>query len=268
MQNKRELYADRIVIKIGTSTIIHNNSQPNMKVIDKLAYVLSSLKKAGKEVVLVTSGAIGVGMGVLGLNQRPFKVSEQQAVASIGQTELIQLYNQALQKNGMVAAQMLLTKDVTNFPESHTNVMNTFQELLQVPTAIPIINENDSVTVSEMDHHTKFGDNDQLSAIVANLINADLLIMLSDIDGFYNGNPKLETTKKYETVRAINEEIIGAAGGHGSKFGTGGMTTKLKTAKLILKHHQQMILADGKDPEIILNILAGENVGTLFSESV
>lgn len=266
MQNKRNIQTDRIVIKIGTSTLIHNNSQPNMHVIDRLAYVLSELKKAGKEVVLVSSGAIGVGMGVLGLDERPYKISKQQAVAAVGQTELIQLYNQALQQNGMVAAQMLLTKDIINFPESHTNVMNTFQELLELPNAIPIINENDTVTVSEMDHHTKFGDNDQLSAIVANLINADLLVMLSDIDGFYNGNPKKSATTKYDTVHAIDEEIIAAAGGHGSKFGTGGMTTKLKAAKLILKHHQQMILADGSDPDIILNIIAGENIGTLFSD--
>jgi len=135
-------------------------------------------------------------MGVLGLKERPFKISEQQAVSSVGQTELIQSYNQALHKNDMVTAQMLLTRDITDYPESHTNVMNTFQKLLQLPNAIPIINENDSITVSEMDHHTKFGDNDQLSAIVDNLINADLLIMLSDIDGFYNGNPKKATTPK------------------------------------------------------------------------
>lgn len=266
MENKRDIQAKRIVIKIGTSTLIHNNSQPNMHVIDRLAFVLSEIKKSGKEVVLVSSGAIGVGMGVLGLSERPYKISEQQAVASIGQTELIQLYNQALQKNGMVAAQMLLTKDIIHFPESHTNVMNTFQELMEIPNAIPIINENDSVTVSEMDHHTKFGDNDQLSAMVANLINADLLVMLSDVDGFYNGNPKNAETKKYDIVPAINEEIIAAAGGHGSKFGTGGMTTKLKAAKLILKHHQQMILAEGKEPDVILNILAGEDIGTLFSD--
>lgn len=266
MQNKRSLQADRIVIKIGTSTLIHHNSKPNMLVIDHLAHMLSNIKKSGKEVVLVTSGAIGVGMGVLGLDERPFKISKQQAVAAVGQTELIQLYNQALQKYDMVAAQMLLTKDVINFPESHTNVMNTFQELMQVPNAIPIINENDSMTVSEMDHHTKFGDNDQLSAVVANLINADLLIMLSDIDGFYNGNPKKSAAVKYDTVTAIDEDIIAAAGGHGSKFGTGGMTTKLKAAKMVLKHHQQMILANGKEPDIIANILAGENIGTLFSD--
>lgn len=267
MQNKREIHANRIVLKIGTSTLIKDNSKPNFKVINGLAYVLSNLKKSGKEVVLVSSGAIGVGMGILGLNERPYKVSQQQAVASVGQTELIQLYNQALQKNGMVAAQMLLTRDVIHFPESHTNVMNTFQELLNVPTAIPIINENDSMTVSEMDHHTKFGDNDQLSALVANLIDADILIMLSDIDGFYNGNPQLDSTHKYDTVTAIDEKIISAAGGQGSIFGTGGMATKLKAAKMILKHHQQMILANGKDPEIVFNLLAGENIGTLFTEN-
>ncbi|MFD1472160.1 glutamate 5-kinase [Companilactobacillus mishanensis] len=269
MQNKRNIDADRIVVKIGTSTLIRHNSQANLQVIKQLAYALSTLRKAGKDVVLVSSGAIGVGMGVLGLNQRPHKVSEQQAVASIGQTELMQLYSKALQEYGMVAAQMLLTRDVTDYPESHTNVMNTFQELLALPNAIPIINENDSVTVTEMDHHTKFGDNDQLSAIVANLIDADLLIMLSDIDGFYNANPlKVPNAKLIDQVHAIDPDIIELAGGHGSKFGTGGMTTKLKAAKMILKHHQEMILANGKEPSIILNILAGDDVGTLFTNNV
>ncbi|APX71893.1 glutamate 5-kinase [Companilactobacillus allii] len=266
MQNKRNLIADRIVIKVGTSTLIHQNSKVRLSVIDKLAHVLSTLKKDGKDVVLVSSGAIGAGMGVLHLGKRPVKISQQQAVSSIGQAELIQIYNEALHKYNMCAAQMLITKDVIDYPESHTNVMNSFQELLAMDNTIPIVNENDAVTVSEMDHLTKFGDNDQLSAIVTNLIDADLLIMLSDIDGFYNANPlKNPNARLISQIDHITPNIITAAGGHGTKFGTGGMTTKLKAAERILKHHQQMVLANGKDPEIIFNILSGDPIGTLFT---
>ncbi|WP_334329638.1 glutamate 5-kinase [Companilactobacillus sp. HBUAS59699] len=267
MQNKRNLIANRIVIKVGTSTLIHQNSKVRLTVIDKLAHVMSTLKKDGKDVVLVSSGAIGVGMGVLHLDRRPVKISQQQAVAAIGQAELIQIYNEALHKYGMCAAQMLITKDVIDYPESHTNVMNNFQSLLNMSNAIPIVNENDAVTVSELDHLTKFGDNDQLSAIVTNLVDADLLIMLSDIDGFYTANPlKVPDAKLIDRVNMISPDIIAAAGGHGTKFGTGGMTTKLKAAERILKHNQQMVLANGKDPDIIFNILSGDTVGTLFTK--
>ncbi|WP_334352006.1 glutamate 5-kinase [Companilactobacillus sp. HBUAS56257] len=269
MQNKRQIYADRIVVKVGTSTLIHHNSKINSTVIKQLAKVLSTLKKDGKDVVLVSSGAIGVGMGVLGLEQRPVKISKQQAVAAVGQAELMQIYNEAFHEYGMSVAQMLITKDIIDYPESHTNVMNSFQELLSMDNTIPIVNENDTVTVSELDHHTKFGDNDQLSAIVTNLVDADLLIMLSDIDGFYSANPnKVPDAKLIGTIGEIAPEIVAAAGGHGTKFGTGGMTTKLKAAQRILKHNQQMVLTNGKDPEIIFNILAGEPVGTLFSKNI
>ncbi|AUI72489.1 glutamate 5-kinase [Companilactobacillus alimentarius] len=269
MQNKRQISADRIVIKVGTSTLIRQNSQINLPVIKKLAYVLSTLKKNGKDVVLVSSGAIGVGMGVLNIDQRPIKISKQQAVAAVGQAELMQIYNEAFHEYGMSVAQILITRDIIDYPESHTNVMNSFQELLSMDNTIPIVNENDTVTVSELDHHTKFGDNDQLSAIVTNLVDADLLIMLSDIDGFYSANPlKVSDATLIDTIKQIDPEIIAAAGGHGTKYGTGGMTTKLKAAELILKHNQQMILTNGKDPEIIFNLLAGDPIGTLFSKNI
>jgi glutamate 5-kinase len=267
MQNKRHIIADRIVVKIGTSTLIRQNSKINLKVIKELAHVLSTLKKDGKDVVLVSSGAIGVGMGVLGIDKRPVKISKQQAVAAVGQAELMQIYNEAFHEYGMSVAQMLITRDIIDYPESHTNVMNSFQELLSMENTIPIVNENDTVTVSELDHHTKFGDNDQLSAIVANLVDADLLIMLSDIDGFYSANPlKVPDAKLVSSIQSISPAIIAAAGGHGTKFGTGGMTTKLKAAELILKHNQEMVLTNGKDPNIIFNILSGDPVGTLFSK--
>ncbi|GEL14939.1 glutamate 5-kinase [Pediococcus cellicola] len=264
--NKRDLKAKRIVIKIGTSSLLYpNTSRLNLRAIERLAFVLSDLKNQGKEVVLVSSGAIGVGMGRLGLNRRPETIPAQQAVASVGQGELLGIYEREFQHYGKSVAQMLLTRDVLVYPQSKKNVFNAFQELLQM-NVIPIVNENDTVSVDELDHKTKFGDNDQLSAIVANLIDADLLIMLSDIDGFYSGNPMSNPSAElYHTVTSIDASIIQAAGGRGTKFGTGGMVTKLKAAKRILKNHQQMVLANGKNPRIIYNILAGEPVGTLFA---
>ncbi|WP_412989764.1 glutamate 5-kinase [Pediococcus siamensis] len=264
--NKRNLKAKRLVIKIGTSSLLYQNTNRlNLRAIERLAFVLSDLKNQGKEVVLVSSGAIGVGMGRLGLSVRPETIPEQQAVASVGQGELLGIYEREFQHYGKSVAQMLLTRDVLVYPQSKKNVSNAFQELLKM-NVIPIVNENDAVSVDELDHKTKFGDNDQLSAIVANLIDADLLIMLSDIDGFYSNNPLADpNAEMYHTVTKIDANIIQAAGGRGTQFGTGGMITKLKAAKRILNNHQTMVLANGKNPRIIYNILAGEPVGTLFT---
>ncbi|KRN60217.1 gamma-glutamyl kinase [Pediococcus inopinatus] len=263
--NKRDLEAKRIVIKIGTSSLLYQNtSQLNLRAIERLAFVLSDLKNQGKEVVLVSSGAIGVGMGKLGLTKRPETIPAQQAVASVGQGELLGIYEREFQNYGKSVAQMLLTRDVLVYPQSKKNVFNAFQELLKL-NVIPIVNENDTVSVDELDHKTKFGDNDQLSAVVADLINADLLIMLSDIDGFYSSNPLTDPNAElYHTVTSIDSSIIQSAGGRGTKFGTGGMVTKLKAAKRILSNNQKMVLANGENPRIIYNILAGEPVGTLF----
>ena len=263
--NKRDLEAKRIVIKIGTSSLLYQNtSQLNLRAIERLAFVLSDLKNQGKEVVLVSSGAIGVGMGKLGLTKRPETIPAQQAVASVGQGELLGIYEREFQNYGKSVAQMLLTRDVLVYPQSKKNVFNAFQELLKL-NVIPIVNENDTVSVDELDHKTKFGDNDQLSAVVADLINADLIIMLSDIDGFYSSNPLTDPNAElYHTVTSIDSSIIQSAGGRGTKFGTGGMVTKLKAAKRILSNNQKMVLANGENPRITYNILAGEPVGTLF----
>ena len=263
-------HMQRIVIKVGTSSLIYGNGAINLNAIDELAFVLADLSNQGKEIILVSSGAIGVGLNKLNLSQRPEAISQQQAVAAVGQTELMNLYNERFQTYGKQIGQVLLTRDVIDYPESRENVTNTLEELLQMGM-IPIVNENDTVAVDELDHQTKFGDNDQLSAIVAELTHADLLIMLSDIDGFYSANPALyENAVLFHEIHEITDLLYTKAGGHGSgsKFGTGGMRSKLKAAERILAAKQAMILANGKHPRIIFDILAGKEVGTFFSCTV
>lgn len=261
----REITAKRIVVKIGTSSLVKADGAVNLASIERLAKVLCNLKNNGKEVVLVSSGAIGVGMGKLKITKRPASIAQQQAVAAVGQGELIGLYERQFAQYGISVAQLLLTRDVLLYPQSNHNVHNAFDELLKM-NVIPVVNENDTVSVDELDHMTKFGDNDQLSAIVAKIIDANLLIMLSDINGFYTDNPtKNPNAKLIRTVNNLNPQILGAAGGHGTQFGTGGMVTKLKAAKRIMENNQQMILANGKNPQIIDQILQGEDVGTLFT---
>ncbi|MEO1780611.1 glutamate 5-kinase [Enterococcus diestrammenae] len=256
--------AKRIVIKIGTSSLIYPNGNINLSGIDQLAFVLTDLANQGKEIILVSSGAIGVGMYNLGLAQRPISIPEQQAVAAVGQTELMTIYTQRFMTYSQKTAQVLLTRDIVEFPESRKNVINTLNQLLAMHI-IPIINENDTVAVEELDHQTKFGDNDQLSAIVTQLTNADLLIMLSDIDGFYSDNPTVNhEAVLYQTVHEITGELMAKAGGKGSQFGTGGMVSKLKAAQRILAADSKMVLANGEKPQVIFAILAGDAIGTLF----
>ena len=236
---------------MGTSTLIHPNGKVNFHAIDQLCYVLTGLVNDGKQVVLVSSGAIGVGMGQVGLHERPESIPDQQALAAIGQSGLMSVYQQRFSLYGQRIGQILLTHDVLEYPLSRKNALNTFNSLLEWGV-IPIVNENDTVAVDEMDHHTKFGDNDQLSAIVASIVDADLLVMLSDIDGFFDKNPrKYADAKLFERITKIDETTLEAAGGKGSKFGTGGMMTKL-------------ILANGQDPAIIFELIRGEPLGTLF----
>ena len=263
---KEVIKANRIVIKVGTSTLIYPNGTINLAAIDQLAFVLSDLHNRGKEVVLVSSGAVGVGMHKTNRSTRPATIPEQQAIAAIGQAELMNIYNQRFTVYNQQTAQILVTRDVIDFPESRKNVVNTLEQLLAMGT-IPIVNENDTVAVDELDHLTKFGDNDQLSAIVTNLINADLLIVLSDIDGFYSDNPTVNpNAKMYQTVTGIDNTLMEQAGGAGSTFGTGGMHSKLKAALRIFEAQSTMILANGKDPKIIFDLLAGKEIGTLFKE--
>ena len=233
---------------------------------DDLAFTLSSLRNEGYDIILVTSGAIGVGLNVLGMDKRPSEIAQQQALASIGQVELMSLYNHIFARYQQKVSQLLLTNDVIEYPESRQNASMSLQAILSMGI-IPIINENDAVSVDEMDHKTKFGDNDRLGAIVTNLADADLLIMLSDIDGLYDKNPNIfDDAKLIDTVSEITDELMKVAGGAGSRFGTGGMTSKLEAAKLIFDNDKQMVLTNGARIREIRDIISGKKKGTYFGQ--
>jgi len=258
--------AKRIVVKVGTSTLTHENGKINLARVDKLSEVLSDLMNQGLEIILVTSGAVGVGMGKLKLNSKPKSVRERQAAAAVGQSELMHLYSKFFSEYGHIVGQILLTKDVIEHTHSRMNVINTFETLLE-KEIIPIVNENDSVATEELElyeNHT-FGDNDTLSAIVSTLVQADLLILLSDIDGFYNDDPNLnKDAKLIHEVFEISNEVKNSAKGVISNKGTGGMATKINAAKICLDSNINMIIAHGKNPEILYQILKGDQIGTLF----
>lgn len=258
--------AKRIVVKVGTSTLTHENGKINLARVDKLSEVLSDLMNQGLEVILVTSGAVGVGMGKLKLTSRPKSVRERQAAAAVGQSELMHLYSKFFSEYGHIVGQILLTKDVVEHAHSRNNVINTFETLLE-KEIIPIVNENDSVATEELElyeNHT-FGDNDTLSAIVSTLVKADLLILLSDIDGFYNDDPNLnKNARLIHEVYEISNEVENSAKGVISNKGTGGMATKINAAKICLDANINMIIAHGKNPEILYQIFKGDQIGTLF----
>lgn len=260
--------AKRIVVKVGTSSLIYQDGGINLSSIDQLAFALTDLNNRGLEVILVSSGAIGVGMKKLHLQNRPETIPEQQAVAAIGQAELINIYNQRFSIYGQTIGQVLLTRDVTEYPESRQNVSNTLEQLLRMKI-IPVVNENDTVAVDELDHLTKFGDNDQLSAIVTVVTDADLLIMLSDIDGFFSSDPLIEKQAKlFHEIHQVNADLYKVAGGQGSLLGTGGMHSKLRAVERIFAAKKAMILANGKNPRILFDIIKGEEIGTLFVEDL
>ena len=266
MNREKLKTAKRIVIKIGTSSLILANGQINLKNMDDLAFTLSSLRNEGYDIILVTSGAIGVGLNVLGMDKRPSEIAQQQALASIGQVELMSLYNHIFARYQQKVSQLLLTNDVIEYPESRQNASMSLQAILSMGI-IPIINENDAVSVDEMDHKTKFGDNDRLGAIVTNLADADLLIMLSDIDGLYDKNPNIfDDAKLIDTVSEITDELMKVAGGAGSRFGTGGMTSKLEAAKLIFDNDKQMVLTNGARIREIRDIISGKKKATYFGQ--
>ncbi|EFR44102.1 glutamate 5-kinase [Streptococcus pseudoporcinus] len=254
----------RIVIKIGTSSLVQVDGKINLEKIDQLAFVIASLMNKGKEVILVSSGAMGFGLDMLKMVKRPSELAKQQAVSSVGQVAMMSLYSQIFSHYQKNVSQILLTRDVVIFPESLSNVTNAFESLLKLGI-LPIVNENDAVSVDEMDHATKFGDNDRLSAVVAKITQADLLIMLSDIDGLFDKNPTIyEDAKLRHLVTAITEDIILSAGGAGSKFGTGGMLSKVQSAQMIFENNSQMVLMNGKNPRDILRLLDGKEIGTWF----
>lgn len=255
-------HAKRIVVKVGTSTLTHKTGLLNLRRIELLVKLLADLKNAGKDIVLVSSGAIGVGVGELGLKERPKDTPTKQACAAIGQCELMYIYDKLFSEYNHKVAQILLTKDVVGDPERKENVENTFDRLLDL-NVIPIVNENDTVSTEEIE----FGDNDTLAAIVGELVNADLLIMLSDIDGLYDKNPKeYSDAKLIPYVPEVTDEIRALAGGKGSSLGTGGMVTKLNAAQIAIRAGFPMVLLNGQTPELLYRLYDGEAVGTLFGE--
>jgi len=256
--------AKRIVIKVGTSTLTYSNGKINLTRIEKLTRVLSDLLNSGIEVVLVTSGAVGVGVSKLKLLKKPDSTIEKQAVSSVGQCELMHIYSKFFGEYSHVVGQILLTRDVVEDDHIRGNVCNTFEKLIE-NGIIPIVNENDTVSIDEIENICKFGDNDNLSAIVAELVNADLLIILSDIDGLYDKDPRKNgDSKLIREVLKVTEELECCAGGAGSNMGTGGMITKIQAAKRANKANVDMIIANGEHPEIINDIVKGEEIGTLF----
>lgn len=256
----------RIVVKVGTSTLTYDNGKINFTRIEKLVRVLADIANQGKEVVLVTSGAIGVGVSKLKLQSKPKTLREKQAVAAVGQLELMHLYDKFFSEYGHVVGQILLTRDIVENHSAREHVINTFETLIE-KGIIPIVNENDSVAVDEIESGVNmvFGDNDTLSAVVGELVKADLLIILSDIDGFYDCDPRKNScSKMISVIKEITPEIESCAGGVGSARGTGGMVTKLSAAKIATAAGIDMVIANGGDPNIIMEIIDGEDVGSVF----
>ncbi|MBQ2752446.1 MAG: glutamate 5-kinase [Oscillospiraceae bacterium] len=254
----RFVNAKRIVIKIGTTTLTHGGGLLNYRRMEHLIKTIADLKNSGKEIVLVSSGAIGVGMGELGLKVRPSDVPTRQACAAVGQCELMYTYDKMFGEYNHPVAQILLTRDVVEQQERKQNVINTFERLLEFGV-IPIVNENDAVSTEEI-----FGDNDTLSAIVATLINADLLILLSDIDGLYTANPKEDPTAELIPVVEDIASVRHLAGGSSSSFGTGGMVTKLNAAEIACSVGIDMAILNGASPELMYDLFDGKEIGTYF----
>jgi len=259
--------AKRIVIKVGTSSLTHENGKINLQKMENIARMLTDLTNAGKEVVLVSSGAIGAGAQRLGLVKRPDKLEMKQATAAVGQAVLMQIYQKFFGEYNQSIAQVLLTKDVVDDDIKRTNAKNTFCTLLELGV-IPIVNENDCISTAQIDGF-RFGDNDTLSAIVAKLIEGDLLIMLTDIDGLYTEDPRGNPDAKLiHMVEGIDEDIMCRAGNEaGSKFGTGGMTTKIVAAQIATCAGINTIVANGDKMDNVYDILEGKDIGTWFKTS-
>ena len=252
--------AKRIVIKIGTSTLTHDNFKMNLRRIESLCRVLSDFCNMGKEVVLVSSGAISAGVAKLGLDHRPATTEEKQAMAAVGQCDLMSIYEHFFSMFGHTVGQMLLTRDVMDNPTAHKNAENTFATLLRMG-CLPIVNENDSISFDEIE----FGDNDTLSACVALICHADALIIFSDIDGLYDSDPhKNPDAKLISTVPIIDDTVMSYAGDTSSNRGTGGLITKLRAAKMVTEEGIPMFLVNGEKPDILYDLFEGKQPGTYF----
>ena len=266
--NIREAVKDkkRIVIKIGSSSLMHNETgRLNLGKIEKLVRTIVDIKNSGKDVVLVSSGAIAVGRMAIGLNEKPDELPVKQACAAIGQAKLMMVYQKIFAEYSTTAAQVLMTKATVMNDKSRRNAQNTFNELLNLG-AVPIVNENDTVSTYEIKQVQTFGDNDRLSAIVTSIIDADLLILLSDIDGLYTDDPISNADARFiNQVDVIDDKLLNMGKStSGSGVGTGGMATKLKAAGIAVSSGADMVIANGNDIDNIAKIMSGADVGTLF----
>lgn len=253
--------ARRIVFKVGTSTLTHENGKPDFRKFQSIAQVLSDVCNAGLEVVLVSSAAISVGCAKLGIEERPSSTSDKQAVSAVGQSELMRIYDHFFSMFGRKVAQILLTRDELERPQVRRNAESTFDTLISMGV-IPIVNENDALSYDEIE----FGDNDTLSAYTARLCGAGAVVILSDIDGFYTADPHVDPDARLiERVDEITDEIRGCAGGAGSRRGTGGLAAKISAAEISTAAGIPLYIINGARPEAIYDLLAGRSVGTFFA---
>ena len=254
----------RIVIKVGTSTLAHTGGRLNIRRVELLCKVMSDLKNAGNELVLVSSGAIGMGVGKLGLEGRPADMPGKQAAAAVGQCELMYTYDKLFSEYHHTVAQILLTAEDIQDDRRSKHVHDTVERLLGWG-ALPIINENDAVSTDEIGIQTTIGENDSLSAVVARLIGADLLILLSDIDGLYTADPRKNPNAQWiPQVEEITPEILALAGGAGSGLGSGGMATKIRAAQIVMDAGIDMVIMNGEHPDLLYDLFEGQCVGTRF----
>lgn len=256
----------RIVVKVGTSTLTHSSGSLDLRNMERLVRVLSDLSGAGHEVILVTSGAIAVGVARIGLPERPSSLRMKQAAAAVGQCRMMHIYDKLFSEYNRTMAQILLTGDDVEDPSGAEHLRRTFFALLELGV-IPVVNENDSVSSAEIEtgRHKVLGDNDTLSAVVASLCGADLLVLLSDIDGLYSADPRTDPQAKLlHQVTELTTDIMDMAGGAGTWQGTGGMATKLSAAKIAMEAGCDMVITNGANPEALYGIVEGENTGTRF----
>lgn len=260
-----KLYQNRIVIKVGTSTLTNEAGQSDLLSFDRLACVLSDIQNKGYQVILVSSGAVAIGSNKMKLNNRPASMRMKQAAAAVGQCRMMFLYDKFFNDYDKTIAQILLNAEDIAQEDKKENLTNTFDALLETGI-IPIVNENDSVSYTEIESEERlFGDNDMLSAVVAVLCKAKRLVILSDINGLYDRDPRLHPqAKRIEKIETINESLYALAGGAGSRRGTGGMRTKLQAANLAIENGIDTIITNGKTPNTLYEIIKGNSVGTLF----
>lgn len=259
------LYQNRIVVKVGTSTLTNEMGKSDLRSFDRLACVLSDVQNMGYEVILVSSGAIAVGTNKLKMKSRPSSMRLKQAAAAVGQCSIMFLYDKFFGDYDKTIAQILLNAEDIEQEEKKENLTNTFNALLEMGV-IPVVNENDSVSYTEIESEERlFGDNDMLSAVVAVLCKAKKLVILSDIDGLYDSDPRLHTgATLIERIEHIDDSVYSLAGGAGSRRGTGGMRTKLQAASLATAQGIDTVITNGKAPHALYDIVGGANVGTLF----